>query len=154
MAESKVAPASAINHPIERRASRASRTSDAVDEADEGILAEFGYKQELKRDWGLIHNFGISFSIIVSIPAPQWRLPHIHDLSGCGRANIMISVSHHWYHYPLPNRPSHGRPWGHVRRLDRGLILHDIHRHQHGRNRFRNPHSRRALLLGCDSSSR
>lgn len=50
---------------IERKVSRASRTSDAVEEADEGILAEFGYKQELRRDWGLMHNFGISFSIIV-----------------------------------------------------------------------------------------
>jgi amino acid permease (GABA permease) len=31
---------------------------------DEGRLAEMGYKQELKRDWSLIHNFGVSFSII------------------------------------------------------------------------------------------
>lgn len=31
---------------------------------DEGRLAELGYKQELQRDWGLIHNFGVSFSII------------------------------------------------------------------------------------------
>ena len=36
------------------------------DESDERDLAEWGYKQELKRDWGLMHNFGISFSIIVS----------------------------------------------------------------------------------------
>lgn len=35
------------------------------DESDERDLAEWGYKQELKRDWGLMHNFGISFSIIV-----------------------------------------------------------------------------------------
>lgn len=48
-------------HPVERRASRASR----YEEADEEVLAEFGYKQELNRDWGLMHNFGISFSIIV-----------------------------------------------------------------------------------------
>lgn len=32
---------------------------------DENRLAQFGYKQELKRDWGLAHNFGVSFSIIV-----------------------------------------------------------------------------------------
>ncbi|KAI9814813.1 MAG: hypothetical protein M1827_003079 [Pycnora praestabilis] len=31
---------------------------------DEDKLAELGYKQELKRDWGVLHNFGISFSII------------------------------------------------------------------------------------------
>jgi hypothetical protein len=36
-----------------------------VEEADEHRLAELGYKQELKRDWSLLHNFGISFSIIV-----------------------------------------------------------------------------------------
>jgi len=47
-------------YPAERRASRASRQ----EEIDEGVLAEFGYKQELRRDWGLMHNFGISFSII------------------------------------------------------------------------------------------
>ncbi|KAH6656025.1 amino acid/polyamine transporter I [Truncatella angustata] len=32
--------------------------------SDENKLAQFGYKQELKRDWGLTHNFGVSFSII------------------------------------------------------------------------------------------
>jgi len=43
------------------------RASNADIEAmDEEELAHFGYKQELKRDWGLLHNFGISFSIIVS----------------------------------------------------------------------------------------
>lgn len=47
---------------IERRASRGS----GMEGRDEQALAEFGYKQELKRDWGLTHNFGISFSIIVS----------------------------------------------------------------------------------------
>lgn len=31
---------------------------------DESRLAQFGYKQELQRDWGLAHNFGVSFSII------------------------------------------------------------------------------------------
>jgi hypothetical protein len=56
-------------NPIERRASRASRIS-SIDQQDEENLAQFGYKQELKRDWGLMHNFGISFSIIVSLPFP------------------------------------------------------------------------------------
>ncbi|PQE07836.1 amino acid polyamine transporter I protein [Rutstroemia sp. NJR-2017a WRK4] len=40
------------------------RHVSAVDQHDEAELAEFGYKQELRRDWGLMHNFGISFSII------------------------------------------------------------------------------------------
>jgi hypothetical protein len=37
----------------------------AVDIHDESRLAQLGYKQELKRDWKLMHNFGVSFSIIV-----------------------------------------------------------------------------------------
>ena len=49
--------------PVERR------PSNSDEERDENRLAQFGYKQELKRDWGLAHNFGISFSIIVS-PLP------------------------------------------------------------------------------------
>ncbi|KAL2186971.1 amino acid transporter [Thermothelomyces heterothallicus CBS 203.75] len=44
--------------PVQRR------PSGAGDEGDENRLAQFGYKQELRRDWGLAHNFGVSFSII------------------------------------------------------------------------------------------
>lgn len=40
--------------------SRASRSMSK----DEGRLAELGYKQELNREWSMIHNFGVSFSII------------------------------------------------------------------------------------------
>ena len=54
---------------IERRASRASRGSNPQDDADAEELGHFGYEQELRRDWGLMHNFGISFSIIVRLPA-------------------------------------------------------------------------------------
>ena len=31
---------------------------------DEGRLRELGYKQELDRNWSMLHNFGVSFSII------------------------------------------------------------------------------------------
>ncbi|KAL8685295.1 MAG: hypothetical protein Q9224_005872, partial [Gallowayella concinna] len=31
---------------------------------DEYKLAEMGYRQDLKRDWSMLHNFGVSFSII------------------------------------------------------------------------------------------
>ncbi|MCJ1466956.1 hypothetical protein MMC07_005578 [Pseudocyphellaria aurata] len=31
---------------------------------DEDRLAELGYKQDLRRDWSMLHNFGVSFSII------------------------------------------------------------------------------------------
>ncbi|KAF1815411.1 amino acid transporter [Eremomyces bilateralis CBS 781.70] len=38
--------------------------TDATDAADENRLADWGYKQELKRDWSVLQNFGVSFSII------------------------------------------------------------------------------------------
>jgi len=31
---------------------------------DEGTLANLGYDQELAREWSLLQNFGVSFSII------------------------------------------------------------------------------------------
>ncbi|KAI9710581.1 MAG: hypothetical protein M1820_002717 [Bogoriella megaspora] len=42
----------------------AGRRASKIEIQDENRLAELGYKQELKRDWSLIHNFGVSFSII------------------------------------------------------------------------------------------
>ncbi|ESK88626.1 amino acid permease, partial [Moniliophthora roreri MCA 2997] len=39
-------------------------SADTVLENDEAELARMGYKQELKRDLGLLQNFGMSFSII------------------------------------------------------------------------------------------
>lgn len=41
-----------------------SATAVAAQGHDEDRLAQFGYEQELRRDWGLAHNFGVSFSII------------------------------------------------------------------------------------------
>lgn len=55
------------------------RRQSTVEERDEEELAEFGYKQELRRDWGLMHNFGISFSIIVSFPI-QYEASLLTDL--------------------------------------------------------------------------
>lgn len=46
------------------RLRRPSVLSAEPESKDEGTLAEQGYKQELKRDWGVLHNFGVSFSII------------------------------------------------------------------------------------------
>ena len=40
-------------------------TAASLNERDADRLGDFGYEQELRRDWGLMHNFGISFSIIV-----------------------------------------------------------------------------------------
>lgn len=66
------------------------RRTSTVDEQDEEVLAEFGYKQELRRDWGLMHNFGISFSIIV-------RPPILLFLS----VTEIYAVSHHGYYNTL-----------------------------------------------------
>jgi len=45
----------------------ATTMGDTIEVKDENRLAQMGYKQELKRDWSLMHNFGVSFSIIVSV---------------------------------------------------------------------------------------
>lgn len=47
--------------------------TSTVQAKDENRLAEIGYKQELQRNWSLLHNFGVSFSIIVS--PPLWLTP-------------------------------------------------------------------------------
>ena len=44
------------------------RRMSRIQSTDEGRLAELGYKQELQRDWSMMHNFGVSFSIIVRFP--------------------------------------------------------------------------------------
>ena len=54
-----VLPEDEYEHPVHRHMS-----------VDETRLAELGYKQELKRDWSMIHNFGVSFSIIVRSSSP------------------------------------------------------------------------------------
>ncbi|KAL8742294.1 MAG: hypothetical protein Q9184_008278 [Pyrenodesmia sp. 2 TL-2023] len=50
-----------------------SRSRSVSKTEDEGKLAELGYTQELRRDWGLLHNFGASFSIIRSSSGPAWQ---------------------------------------------------------------------------------
>lgn len=44
-----------------------SRQTSVFKTLDENRLAELGYSQQLRREWSLLHNFGASFSIIVSI---------------------------------------------------------------------------------------
>jgi hypothetical protein len=51
---------------------------------DESRLAELGYKQELNRDWSLLHNFGVSFSIIVSRKVPVSEPFHQGHCFLCG----------------------------------------------------------------------
>ena len=44
--------------------SRGTASEPGTSANDEGTLAELGYQQELKREWHVLHNFGVSFSII------------------------------------------------------------------------------------------
>lgn len=62
-----------------RRASKASSVQD-VQTSDEGALADLGYDQELKRSWGLLQNFGVSFSVIVSYGYCSIALQPIADI--------------------------------------------------------------------------
>lgn len=64
---------SSVQHDLEQPSHAGGHGSNGIDELDESRLAQFGYKQELNRDWGLAHNFGVSFSIIVSLLS----FPHI-----------------------------------------------------------------------------
>ena len=67
---------------------------------DEYKLAELGYRQDLKRDWSMLHNFGVSFSIIVRSMPPE-------------QVNEILTIppecyyrSHHvLHHMPLPMVP-------------------------------------------------
>lgn len=76
------------------------RRTSTSDEQDEEVLAEFGYKQELRRDWGLMHNFGISFSIIVRLPIPSSE--SITDV---------YAVGHHRYYNTLRIWLDNRRSW-------------------------------------------
>ena len=51
--------------------------SQSVKVQDEDRLAELGYKQELKRNWSMLHNFGVSFSIIVSLKYLYYLQPRL-----------------------------------------------------------------------------
>jgi hypothetical protein len=66
------------------------RKASIVEAEDEHRLAELGYKQELNRNWSLLNNFGVSFSIIVCVSfvaeeilvnmkARAWSLASLHS---------------------------------------------------------------------------
>lgn len=95
----------------------------AVD--DESRLADFGYDQELKRDWSLLHNFGVSFSIIVSfiqLQSIQVRLRQLLGvISGSWKhqiSNMESSECHHWYHDIVRLWSCHRWTWSHGFRVD------------------------------------
>ncbi|KAI4128682.1 MAG: hypothetical protein LQ338_002628 [Usnochroma carphineum] len=56
-----------------------------VQARDEYKLAELGYKQDLKRDWSMLHNFGVSFSIISVITGlTTYDILYDHYIIRCG----------------------------------------------------------------------
>jgi hypothetical protein len=152
------------------------RTSEGDAVADEGRLAQFGYKQELKRDWSLSHNFGVSFSIIVSSPSAGTKcLPS----RGAG-ARLQLALTSilcqsvitgitTLFSYGLNT----GGPGGmsmstvelfllrarrlccssHIHQLDRCVLVYHARRHRHGRDCVGNSHQWRTLFLGRHASS-
>lgn len=65
---------------------------------DEGRLEELGYKQQLDRSWGCVHNCGACFSIIArSLPRPQ------------GKKNADVASERHHRHHNV--QTSLGLPW-------------------------------------------
>ncbi|KAL9125035.1 MAG: hypothetical protein Q9217_005705 [Psora testacea] len=99
---------------------------------DEGRLAELGYTQELRREWSVFHNFGISFSIISVItgitelftyglntggPGPMtvgWIIVSFFTLIvGCSMAEILsaIPTSGGPYFWAYMLAPQHHAPF-------------------------------------------
>lgn len=111
---------------------------------DEGRLNELGYKQELQREWTLLHNFGVSFSIIVCIvlafsPAkPRVRSDRVTVYRD--RHNNLVRV---W--------PYNRRSRRDVRWVDRCLFLYHVRWSRHGRDRIGHSICWRSIFLGSDS---
>ncbi len=136
------------------------RRQSTVEEKDEEELAEFGYKQELRRDWGLMHNFGISFSIIVGFlnsseaslaNGPRSQLSLVSRLS----FNMVLPLAGLEVcrvHNVQLNRKLTAT--SHVRGLDCRIRLHNVRRSRNGRNCVCNPNCWRPILLVCNSRAR
>lgn len=59
---------------------------------DEDRLAQFGYQQELRRDWGIAHNFGVSFSIISVITGITTLFSYGLNTGMCRFVSCFLSV--------------------------------------------------------------
>jgi hypothetical protein len=100
------------------------RHASTVEEQDEAGLAEFGYKQELRRDWGMMHNFGISFSIIVG---------HLLFTSHVTRPLLTrFAVCYYGYYHTFRIWAGYWWPWGDVCWLDCGFGLYNVRCSWHG----------------------
>jgi hypothetical protein len=95
------------------------RHASTVEEQDEAGLAGFGYKQELKREWGMLHNFGISFSIIVRGSLSALISSESPSLTIC-------AVCHHRYHNTFSIWTCHWWPGGHGSWMDYRLTIHNV----------------------------
>lgn len=110
----------------------------AVGSKDEGLLAELGIKQELKREWTVLHSFGVSFSIISVITG-------VTTLFEYGSVAFLSIPSREWLTRLL--QLNHWRAWCHVCWMDRGQLFHDVRGSQHGRNHFGDSIRWRSIFL-------
>lgn len=113
------------------------RHQSTVDEKDEELLAELGYKQELRRDWGLLHNFGISFSIIV---CSQCTLLFSVNTMNVSRSSPVLQLCSNMVSLPealevgfAPEAQEHGADCtSNERRVDCCISLHLVYSIEHG----------------------
>ena len=54
---------------------------------DEDRLAELRYKQEVRRDWSVLHNSGVSFTIICK------PVESLSNFSGAGLSIVSVALS-------------------------------------------------------------
>ena len=74
---------------------------------DEDRLAQLGYKQELKRDWSMLHNFGVSFSIIVSSEnSPRLLFPNSSKLIPAVNGSLGVTRIIFFFLHSCPEKPS------------------------------------------------
>ena len=86
---------------------------------DEGRLAELGYTQELQREWSWLHNFGASFSIIVSESLHTARCTRL-------TINVLMIERSNWHHNPFPLRAEYWRAGCHDCRMDRCQLFYNV----------------------------
>jgi len=70
----------------------------ATQAQDEDTLAQIGYKQELNRDWSMLHNFGISFSVIVCGLGIEVGVRFVQQ---CFFTSPLCNSDHAWHFSPL-----------------------------------------------------
>ena len=109
-----------------------------VEAGDESKLAELGYAQELQRDWSVLHNFGVSFSIISVITGITTLFRYVFkSLRKMGSPSICCSETSANHSRSVADHmmqlwPQHRRSRCDDSGMDMRLILHNVRRHRYG----------------------